>query len=58
MANILVINGSYRNNGITDQVIGANSIGTLFTGLVAKDPQHKLSGKVQEKARTLAVKLL
>ncbi len=40
------------------QIIGANPVGNLFTGLIARDPNHRLSEKVQAKAKALAAKLL
>lgn len=40
------------------QIIGATPVGILFTGLIAKDPHHRLSEKVQAKAKALAIKLL
>jgi len=42
----------------TAKTIGAEPVGTLFTGLVATDPDHKISEKVQARARVLAAKLL
>ncbi|MBW1750078.1 MAG: flavodoxin family protein [Deltaproteobacteria bacterium] len=50
--------GVHKQLKRTAQVIGANNVGSLFTGLVAKEPHHRLSEKVQTKARALAVKLL
>jgi multimeric flavodoxin WrbA len=50
--------GAHKQLKTTAQIIGANTVGTLFTGLVAKDPHHRLSEKVQAKAKALAVKLL
>ncbi|HHE05982.1 MAG TPA: flavodoxin family protein [Epsilonproteobacteria bacterium] len=42
----------------TAQTIGAESIGTFFTGLVSNDPDYKLSEKEKAKTKTLAEKLL
>ncbi len=50
--------GTHKQLKTTAQTIGANTVGTLFTGLIAKEPHHRLSEKVQAKARALAVKLL
>ncbi len=50
--------GTRKQLKTTAQTIGANNVGILFTGLIAKDPHHRLSEKVQAKARALAVKLL
>jgi multimeric flavodoxin WrbA len=50
--------GVYKQLNTTAQIIGANNVGTLFTGLIAKEPHHRLSEKVQAKARALTVKLL
>jgi len=40
------------------ETIGAKPVGTIFTGLVATDPEHKISEKVKAKARTMAAKLV
>ena len=50
--------GVHKQLKTTAQVIGANNVGSLFTGFVAKEPHHRLSEKAQAKARALAVKLL
>ena len=50
--------GTRKQLKTTAQIIGANNVGTLFTGLIAKELHHRLSKKVQAKARALAVKLL
>lgn len=52
------IYGTRKQLKTTAQMIGANPVGILFTGLIAKDPHHRLSEKVQVKAKVLAVKLL
>ena len=52
------IYGTRKQLKTTAQVIGANNVGSLFTGLVAKEPHHTLSEKVQAKTKALAVKLL
>ncbi len=50
--------GTRKQLKTTAQTIGANNVGILFTGLIAKDPHHRLSEKVQATAKALAVKLL
>jgi len=50
--------GVHKQLKTTAQVIGANNVGSLFTGFVAKELHHRLSEKAQAKARALAVKLL
>ncbi len=50
--------GTHKQLKTTAHTIGAKTVGTLFTGLVAKDPHHRLTEKVQVKAKALAVKLL
>lgn len=42
----------------TAQAIGANAVGSLFTGLVSQEPHPGLSARVQRKAVALALKLL
>lgn len=43
---------------IAARTIGADTNGTIFTGLVANDPHQILSVREQKKARTLAAKLI
>ena len=50
--------GVHKQLKTTAQIIGAKTVGTLFMGLVAKEPHHKLSEKVVARAKALAVKLL
>lgn len=50
--------GTHKQLKMTAQTIGANTVGTLFTGLIAKDPQQKLPNNVQRKIQTLSTKLL
>lgn len=50
--------GVHKQLKTTAKTIGADTVGTLFTGLIAKDAHHKLSERVQAKARAVAVKLL
>ena len=52
------IYGTRKQLKTTAQIIGGNPVGILFTGLIAKDPHHRLSEKVKAKAKALAVKLL
>ncbi len=49
---------SHKQLQSTTQMLGARSVGTLFTGMVAKEPDYRLSARVQAKARTLALKLI
>jgi len=42
----------------TAKVIGAEHVGTIFTGLVAGSPNHKISEKVKAKAKDQAAKLV
>lgn len=42
----------------TAKTINAEPVGTIFTGLVAGEPRHRISAKVKKKAGTLALKLL
>jgi hypothetical protein len=39
-------------------VIGAEPVGTIFTGLIASSPQPELSGKVVNQMKLKALKLL
>ncbi|MEA3411073.1 MAG: flavodoxin family protein [Pseudomonadota bacterium] len=43
---------------MTARTIGARPVGTLFTGLVSKDPHPELSARVRAKAASLAGKLV
>jgi len=42
----------------TAKTIGARPVGTLFTGLVSKDPHPELSERVRSRAASLAMKLV
>jgi len=53
-----LVYGTRKQLKMTAKTIGADTAGIIFTGLIAKDPNHRLSKKVQAKARALAVKLL
>ncbi len=46
-----------RQLAMTARTIGAKPVGTLFTGLVAKQPHPRLPGKTRGKARSLAMRL-
>lgn len=50
--------GTHKQLKMTAQVIGADTVGTLFSGLIAKASDPKLPKRAQEKARVLAVKLV
>lgn len=50
--------GSHKQLKMTAQTIGADSVGTLFTGLIAKESHPKLPERVQVKAKALAAKLV
>jgi len=43
---------------ITAQTVGADTVGTLFTGLIANTPKQTLPANVQKKIQILAAKLL
>lgn len=43
---------------MTARTIGADTVGTIFTGLIATDPHPGLPPRVQAKARSLVLKLL
>jgi hypothetical protein len=42
----------------TAKTIGADTVGTIFTGLISQEPHPKLSKTVQAKADKLAKKLI
>lgn len=50
--------GTYKQLKMTARTIGAVPVGTLFTGLVAKEPHQALPEKVLKRIQKLAVKLL
>ncbi|SFG80741.1 flavodoxin family protein [Neptunomonas qingdaonensis] len=52
------LNGTHKQLKTTAKVIGAHVVGTLFTGLVAKQSTPQLSPQVKKKAEALALKLL
>ena len=43
---------------MTANTIGAETVGTIFTGLIATEPHPGLPTRVQAKARSLVLKLL
>jgi len=47
-----------RQLKMTAKVIGAEPVGTIFTGLIADIPKHELSAKVLHKIKAKALKLL
>jgi len=50
--------GTHKQLKMTAQTIGAECVGTIFTGMISKQPQPKLSGRVQSKINLQAKKLL
>lgn len=50
--------GTHKQLKMTAQVIGADTVSTLFTGLIAKQSRPMLPGRIQTKAMALAEKLL
>ena len=50
--------GTHKQLKTTAKVIGAHVVGTLFTGLVAKQSTPQLSSQLKKKAEALALKLL
>ena len=50
--------GSHKQLKMTAQTIGADSVGTLFTGSIAKSSHPGLPKRIQAKARGLAEKLI
>jgi len=52
------IYGTHKQLDTTAQTIGAHTVGTLFTGLIAKQSQPRLAEPAKAKARALAAKLM
>ena len=52
------IYGTHKQLKMTAQTIGADTVGTLYTGMIAKQPQPELPERVQAKIRKLVEKLL
>lgn len=50
--------GTHKQLETTAQTIGADTVGTLFTGLVARERDHRLPPRVQAKAKSLAARLI
>jgi len=50
--------GTSKQLKMTAQTIGAGVVGTLFTGLIAREPQPRVPAGVQAKAKALAAKLV
>ena len=50
--------GTHKQLKMTAQTIGAECVGTIFTGMISKQPQPKLVGRVQSKINLQAKKLL
>jgi len=53
-----LVYGTHRQLKATAKVIGAEPVGTIFTGLIATSPQPDLSDKVLNKMKVKALKLL
>ena len=53
-----LIYGTHKQLKMTAKTIGADAVGTLFTGMISKEPQPQLPGRVMEKINVLAGKLL
>ena len=49
--------GTYKQLNVTAQTVGAEAVGTLFTGLISDEPYAKLSARVQAKIQKLATKI-
>ena len=50
--------GTHKQLRMTAQTIGADTVGELFIGLIAKEPRPRASEKVQAKAKALAARLV
>jgi len=50
--------GTDKQLKMTAKTIGAEVVGTLFTGMIAKEPHPKLTENMRAKLKTLAEKLL
>ena len=50
--------GTHKQLKMTARIIGADTVGTLFTGTVAGERDYRLPQSVQEKARALAARLV
>jgi multimeric flavodoxin WrbA len=52
------IYGSHKQLKMTAQIIGARTVGTVFTGLISKQSHPGLPARVETKARSLVEKLV
>lgn len=50
--------GSHKQLKSTAQTIGADSVGALFTGLVAKDADQRISQRARSRAEEMAARLI
>ena len=50
--------GTHKQLKMTAKTVGANTVGTLFTGFIAKEAHPTLPDNVQKKVKTLAEKLV
>jgi len=50
--------GTHKQLKMTAQTIGAQTVGTLYSGLISKQPHATLANNVERKIATLAAKLL
>ncbi len=50
--------GTHKQLKKTAQIIGADTVGTLFIGLIAKEPHQALPKRARKKVRTLVNKLI
>ncbi len=49
---------THKQLKMTAKTVGADTVGTLFTGLVSNEPHHKISHSVEKKAKQLVTKLM
>ena len=50
--------GSHKQLKSTAQTIGADTVGTLFTGLIAKEPHQRISRRARTRAGEMAARLV
>jgi hypothetical protein len=50
--------GTRKQLKMTAKTIGAETVGTIFTGLIGKESHPKINDRVQRKTRQLAKKLI
>ena len=53
-----IMYGTHKQLKMTAKTIGADIVGTLFTGLISKDPKQQLADNQHKKIQKLAAKLL